>query len=178
MVFSNQKGSNGSQIDSSEEPDDRELAAAFDELNRVWEKAEDLLVSWKPQIEASVQVSQRAIRSRAWDEPEHMAGIAEEQGPWKVVSLVLTKYQGQWRICKRVGHLVEHHLGQYPIPVPTDSEDHPVLECSSEDRIELVPFLEKLVTAVRKRRRQKVEEIRAAIAQATAVLENSDPMDS
>lgn len=160
-----------SSTESPAADNNNELASAYDELNRIWQCAEAKLSSWNLPYEPSVEISRRSYDSSLSDGyyPDETGEF--DRGPWDVVCLVLAKYQGQWRICKRTKHVEPDDRwpgGQ----MTTSSDDRPIVECALHDRVEFSQYLERLIAAGKEVRSQARSRIDAAIAAARAALEN------
>jgi hypothetical protein len=102
----------------------KELFSRYDQLNALWEEAEERLTRYH--VPCPVQHIYH-----------HSRGLQSDDGP-ECVCLGLQKIKGKWRIC----------YGEYFSCNQPDAEWQPITECSAEIRVEAARYLPGLENAV------------------------------
>jgi hypothetical protein len=126
----------------------KSVAPLFDELNKAWEKVE-------------LFMRKQGILREVTHFVYHLEDANEQ--PYAEACLTLKKWKGEWRICYEVS-LYNDPTGKV--------ECVPVLDCSTELRVELLDYVAGLFAKLVESNEAYVPELEQAVAKSHSVLES------
>jgi hypothetical protein len=137
----------------------KELFARYDQLNALWEKAEERLTRFHvPTAVQTISVDYCDEDGNPDSDPDSGAlGFC----------LGLQKIKGKWRIC----------YGEYYSPNQREADWQPITECSAEIRVDAVRLLPHLEMAVVESAEKFIPRVDSAIQSLTEALGKPDNIE-
>jgi len=143
-------------LDQRAEKARKELFARYDQLNALWEKAEERLTRYH----VPIPVQSTLIYYDEQYNPDPDTGAL-------CFCLGLQKIKGKWRIC----------YGEYYSMQQHDADWRPITECSAEIRVDAVRQLPRLEMAVVESAEKFIPSVDSAIQALTEALGKPDNIE-